>query len=142
MPIFKGLIPNSILCLIPKVLLQCHIFRHSMPNSKGLPTPILPDISKALLQPPRVKRGKCQASTFFPWDKIRQLGTTKILYFYFSHPPVTITIFHKHHQIKGIILLVADKLNFLLWYCSTKLIVWILSCLFPLSPLSMSISYR
>ena len=41
MPISKGLIPNTILCLIPKVLLQCHIFRHSMPNSKGLPTPIL-----------------------------------------------------------------------------------------------------
>ena len=41
MPISKGLIPNSILCLIPKVLLQCHVFRHFMPNSKGLPTPIL-----------------------------------------------------------------------------------------------------
>ena len=40
MPISKGLIPNSILCLIPKVLLQCHVFRHFMPNSKGLPTPI------------------------------------------------------------------------------------------------------
>ena len=40
MPISKGLIPNSILCLIPKVLLQCHVFRPFMPNSKGLPTPI------------------------------------------------------------------------------------------------------
>ena len=40
MPISKGLIPNSILCLIPKVLLQCHVFRPIMPNSKGLPTPI------------------------------------------------------------------------------------------------------
>ena len=26
----------------------------------------LNDVSKALLQPPRVKKGKCQASTFFP----------------------------------------------------------------------------
>ena len=42
MPISKGLIPNSILCLIPKVLLQCHVFRPFMPNSKGLPTPIPP----------------------------------------------------------------------------------------------------
>ena len=40
MPISKGLIPNSILCLIPNILLQCRVFRPFMPNSKGLPTPI------------------------------------------------------------------------------------------------------
>ena len=40
MPISKGLIPNSPLCLIPKVLLQCHVSGHFMSNSKGLPTPI------------------------------------------------------------------------------------------------------
>ena len=38
MPISKGLIPNSMLCLIPKVLLQCPISVHFMSNSKGLPT--------------------------------------------------------------------------------------------------------
>ena len=40
MSISKGLIPNSTLCLIPKVLLQCLVFEPSMSNSKGLPTPI------------------------------------------------------------------------------------------------------
>ena len=38
MPISKGLIPNSMLCLIPKVLLQCPVSVHFMSNSKGLPT--------------------------------------------------------------------------------------------------------
>ena len=44
MSISKGLIPNSILCLIPKVLLQCLVFEPSMSNSKGLPTPIQDDV--------------------------------------------------------------------------------------------------
>ena len=38
MLISKGLIPNSMLCLIPKVLLQCPVSVHFMSNSKGLPT--------------------------------------------------------------------------------------------------------
>ena len=38
MPISKGLVPNSMLCLIPKVLLQCPVSVHFMSNSKGLPT--------------------------------------------------------------------------------------------------------
>ena len=38
MPISKGLITNSLLCLIPKVLVQCHVSGHFMTNSKGLPT--------------------------------------------------------------------------------------------------------
>ena len=38
MPISKGLITNSLLCLIPKVLVQCHVSGHVMTNSKGLPT--------------------------------------------------------------------------------------------------------
>ena len=49
MPISKVLIPNSMLCLIPKVLLQCHVFRPFMPNSKGLPTLIRFSILKSLL---------------------------------------------------------------------------------------------
>ena len=51
MSISKGLIPNSTLCLIPKVLLQCLVFEPSMSNSKGLPTPIrlrLPENSNLL----------------------------------------------------------------------------------------------
>ena len=49
MSISKGLIPNSTLCLIPKVLLQRHIFGHSMSISKGLPTPILGWILEMIL---------------------------------------------------------------------------------------------
>ena len=46
MPISKGLIPNSMLCLIPKVLLQCPVSVHFMSNSKGLPTLIRLDDKK------------------------------------------------------------------------------------------------
>ena len=50
MSISKGLIPNSTLCLIPKVLLQCLVFEPSMSNSKGLPTPIRPEVHSDVRQ--------------------------------------------------------------------------------------------
>ena len=56
MPISKGPIPNSILCLIPKVLLQCPVSVHFMSNSKGLPTPIL---SRVVAMAPIAPYFKC-----------------------------------------------------------------------------------
>ena len=63
MPISKCLIPNSLLCLIPKVLVHCHLSERFMTNSKGLPTPIQRSLKGTL------KRFKTSLSVITKWNQ-------------------------------------------------------------------------